>query len=169
MLPENFKEPSGFEWGAFISAKGASIRYGSLQPEGMPKGAVVFVPGFGEPIEKEFEIARDMTGRGFAVWIMDRRGQGGSGRFSLDNPQKAHSEEYEEHIETLRQFAEKIVRRPGGAFILMGHSMGAHIGLRYLKEHAGVFNAAVFTAPNANISRATRRTIIPSVRHQTNY
>ncbi len=146
MLPARFREPAGFQWGSFISAKGARIRYGFLQAHGTARGTVVLVPGFREPIEKEFEIVRDMTERGFAVWVIDRRGQGGSDRFIPDHPQRMHSGEYEEHVETLHQFADKVVQK-AGLTVLMGHSMGAHISLRYLKERTGIFDCAVLTSP----------------------
>ncbi|MBU6474517.1 MAG: alpha/beta hydrolase [Alphaproteobacteria bacterium] len=150
MLPERFREPDGFQWGGFTDAGGAHIRYGSLQPEAPLRGTVVIASGFRECIEKYFEAMRDMTERGFAVWMMDWRGQGGSSRY-LGNPQKMHSLGYEEHIETLRQFTRDLVKKSSGPFILLAHSMGAHIGLRFLKEHEGVFDAAVLTSPMCDV------------------
>lgn len=152
MLPPNFEEPVGFQWGNFTNAKGANIRYGSLQPVGVPKGTVVLVAGFGEPIEKYFEVMRELTDKGFAVWMMDWRGQGGSDRFLSENPQKMYSEGYSEHVETLYQFADKIVQKSPGPMILTAHSMGAHIGLRCLKEHEGTFDSAIVSAPMLNIN-----------------
>lgn len=152
MLPEKFKEPPGFQWGNFANAKGANIRYGSVQPAGVPKGTMVIVGGFREPIEKYFEVAREMTAKGFAVWLMDWRGQGGSDRYLKSTPQKMHGEGYGEHIETLHQFADTIVKKSAGPLVLMGHSMGAHLSLRYLKEHEGVFDSAVLTAPMLDVT-----------------
>jgi lysophospholipase len=150
-LPLQFEEPANFKWGSFTDAGGARIRYGTLLPEGEPKGTIIHTPGFREPLEKYFEYARDMTARGFAVHIMDWHGQGGSDRFLKDNPQKMYSNGYEEHVETLHQFATTIVPKTAGPLILSAHSMGAHIGLRYLKEHDGVFDSAIFTSPMCDI------------------
>lgn len=47
---------------------------------------------------------RDLHARGYAVWMMDWRGQGGSDRYLTAHPHKAHHNAYEEHIETLHQF-----------------------------------------------------------------
>ncbi|MCE9507875.1 MAG: alpha/beta hydrolase [Alphaproteobacteria bacterium] len=152
MLPEKFKEPTGFQWGNFTNTQGANIRYGSLQPEGAPKGTLVIVTGLREPVEKYFEVVREMVAKGFAVWVMDWRGQGGSDRYLKDAPQKMHGAGYGEHIETLHQFAGTIVKKSAGPLILLAHSMGAHIGLRYLKEHEGVFDSAVLTAPMLDVS-----------------
>lgn len=150
-LPERFKEPAHFTWGAFTDKGGHKIRYGSVQPSGVPKGTIVITTGFREMAEKYFEVVSDMTDRGFAVWIMDWHGQGGSDRYLLEHPQRMYSEGYGEHIETLHQFATGIVQKSDGPLILMAHSMGAHIGLRYLKEHEGTFDSAVFTSPMCDI------------------
>jgi alpha-beta hydrolase superfamily lysophospholipase len=137
MLSARFQEPAGFTWGEFENASGARIRYGSLQPQGEPKGTIVLATGFQEMTEMYFETMRDLTARGFAVWTMDWHGQGGSERFIKSNPQKMHNNGYDEHIATLDQFAKEIVKKSKGPLILMGHSMGGHISLRYLKEHPG--------------------------------
>jgi lysophospholipase len=150
------RAPDGFKWGSFTNAKGADIRYGSLKAEGESKGTVVMLPGFRESVEKYFEAAQEMKDRGFDVWVMDWRGQGGSDRYLQDNPQKMHHEGYDEQIETLHQFTQTVVdKSPSGPMLMVAHSMGAHIGLRYLKEHDGVFDSAVLTAPMLDINTGT--------------
>lgn len=150
MLPEKFKEPSGFQWGTFTSGRGAQIRYGSLQVDN-PKGTIVITTGFRELIEKYFEVAHEMTALGFSVWLMDWRGQGGSERFLKDKPQRVHCEGYEDHIATLHQFTQKIISKSSGLLVLLTHSMGGHIGLRYMKEHPDVFDSAIMTSPMFDI------------------
>jgi len=150
------REPDGFKWGSFANAKGADIRYGSLKADGESKGTIVMLPGFRESVEKYFETAQEMKERGFDVWIMDWRGQGGSQRYLQDNPQKMHHEGYDEQIETLHQFTQTVVdKAPSGPMIMSAHSMGAHIGLRYLKEHEGVFDSAMLTDPMFDINTGT--------------
>ncbi len=150
------REPDGFQWGSFTNAKGADIRYGHVKADGESKGTIVMLPGFRESIEKYFETVQDMKSQGYDVWLMDWRGQGGSQRYLQDNPQKMHHEGYDEQIETLHQFTQNVVdRSPSGPMLLMAHSMGGHIGLRYLKEHDGVFDRAVLTAPMVDINTGT--------------
>lgn len=150
------REPDGFNWGSFTNAKGADVRYGSLKADGESKGTIVMLPGFRESVEKYFEAAQEMKDRGFDVWIMDWRGQGGSQRYLPSNPQKMHHEGYDEQIETLHQFTQTVVEKsPSGPLFMMAHSMGAHIGLRYLNEHDGVFDSAMLTAPMVDINTGT--------------
>lgn len=152
-IPSPPQPPNGFKWGNFANAKGADIRYGHVKAEGESKGTIVLLTGFRESIEKYFEVAEEMKQRGFDVWLMDWRGQGGSERYIKDAPQKMHHEGYDEQIETLHQFTQTIVdKAPTGPMVMMAHSMGGHIGLRYLKEHPGVFDSAILTAPMLDVT-----------------
>lgn len=149
MKPE-FEEPKDFEWGNFKNSRGADIRYGRLKADGEAKGTLVITTGFRECIEKYFETVRDLQKEGYDVWIMDWRGQGGSERYPKAG-QKAHHNGYDEQIDTLNQFATAIVEKSKGPMMLLAHSMGAHIALRYLKEHEGVFDSAMLTSPMIDI------------------
>lgn len=148
-----FTEPDGFVWGDFKNAQGAKIRYGHVLPKGDVKGTVVIVGGFKEPIEKYHEVTQDMLSRGYAVWLMDWRGQGGSDKY-LPGTQRAHSEGYEEQIDSLHQFITQVIGNVKEPLHLLAHSMGAHIGLRYMKEHPQAFDSAILSAPMMDINTA---------------
>lgn len=83
--------PNGAAPGSFRTRDGYKIRY-ALWPRTSDKrlGTVCLFGGRGEFIEKYFETITDLRRRGFAVAIMDWRGQGGSDRL-LKNPAKAMS------------------------------------------------------------------------------
>lgn len=149
----SFKEPDGFQWGTFQNPKGADIRYGHVAPEGEPRGRMVILPGFRESIEKYFEVVNEMAAKGFEVWVMDWRGQGGSERY-IKGSLKAHHEGYDEQIDTLHEFTQKVLPQDGAPLFMVAHSMGAHIGMRYLKEHEGVFDSALLTSPMIDIVTA---------------
>lgn len=146
-----FGEPSDFEWGRFDNNKGASIRYGHAAPKGTPRATVVLLTGLNESIEKYFETTHELLAQGYDVWLMDWRGQGKSERYLKDNPQKAHSEGYQEQIDTLHQFTQQIVQDEGRPMFMMAQSMGAHIGLRYLHDYKDVFDAAMLTSPMIDV------------------
>lgn len=159
------EEPAGLKWGQFTNAQGAKIRFAFSPPPDLTtvKGHIVMLPGFKEPIEKYFEAVRDMHARGYAVWLMDWRGQGGSERYLPDQPHKAHHTGYEEQIETLHQFITRHVLPAKPAQLplhIMAHSMGGHLTLRYLHDHnqpdekgnPGPITSAMLTSPMLDIS-----------------
>ena len=145
-----YQEPVGLNWGHFTNSEGADIRYASLKPEGEARGRIVLLPGFRESIEKYFEAAEEFRAKGLEVWMMDWRGQGGSERY-LPNPEKAHHEGYDEQIKTLHQLTQKVIPQDGKPLMMLAHSMGGHLGLRYAQEHPGVFDSLMLTAPMIDI------------------
>lgn len=147
-MEPRFQEPADFIWGSLQNDDGAKIRYGRLKPTGEPKGTMVMVPGFREPIEKYFETMRDMTARGYDVFIMDWRGQGGSERYLPNEPQKPFSLGFDRDIRDLHKFINDIVKPADDQkIVLCAHSMGGHLGLRYAKEHPDTFDCMITTAP----------------------
>ncbi len=82
--------PSGGEVVAFKGYDGAELRSALWEPTvGPVRGSVCIFPGRGEFIEKYFEVITDLRRRGYAIAIMDWRGQGGSARM-LSNRRKGH-------------------------------------------------------------------------------
>lgn len=155
-LEPRFLAPDGWREDMFTApGTGHALRYGwVLPPEStVLRGAVVILQGRSEFVEKHFETARDMLARGFAVWMMDWYGQGRSGRM-LDNPHKDHSEGFQTHLDDLHAFiATRILpgMPDGTKLILLGHSMGGNLGLRYIAQNPGIFSAAAFSAPMLGI------------------
>jgi lysophospholipase len=146
-LAPQFREPSGWRWATFRNVAGATIRHGAIDPAGPTRATIVGVPGFGGFAEQWFELVRDLTARGYAVRLMDWRGQGGSEHY-LANTHKYHAQGYDKDVADLQQFVSEIVQPEGPRpLLLLGHSMGGHLGLRHLATHPGVFRGAFLTAP----------------------
>lgn len=129
------------------------IRY-ALWPEpdtGSAKGTMIIVPGRTEFVEKYFETIGELQQRGFAVAILDLRGQGLSNR-TLDNPLKGHITHFQDYIDDLHELIDKVVLplmpRP---LSLLGHSMGGNISLLYLHDHNRLIRRAVLSAPMTGI------------------
>lgn len=159
------EEPAGLRWGTFATVDGVQMRYAFSPPPGLTdvKGHIVMLPGFKEPIEKYFEAMRDLHARGYAVWMMDWRGQGGSDRYIAAQPHKAHHNGYEEQLTALHQFMTQIVQVEKPAALplhMVAHSMGGHLTLRYLHDHnqkpadgsARPITSVMLTAPMIDIS-----------------
>jgi len=66
--------------GTIKTPDGAELRFARWAPPAGRKGTVCVFTGRGEQIEKYFETVRDLRDRGFAVAMIDWRGQGHSSR-----------------------------------------------------------------------------------------
>lgn len=147
-LEERFREPENWRWETMKNARGHALRYGfSLPADGeKPKAHIVYVEGVSEFAEKYFELARDFNKASCGFWIIDRYGQGMSGRY-LSNKFKQHSEGFHHDVADITQFAREIVPKGGAPVILLGHSTGGLIALMAAHDAPEVFAGASVTAP----------------------
>ncbi len=81
-LQQRFYPPETWAWGLIRIGAAPPIRYGVAAPATAPRGDVLIACGYGESAEAWFETVRALVARGYAVWVMDAPGQGGSGRFT---------------------------------------------------------------------------------------
>ena len=129
------------------TADAVRLRTVRWSPPGAARGTVAILGGRGEFAEKYFEAAKDLLERGFAVAIMDWRGQGGSDR-PLRDARKGHVDDFSQFERDLDAFVAAILEphcpRP---WFGLGHSMGAAILL--LVDEAGrcPFERLVLTSP----------------------
>lgn len=157
-IEERFLPPKNWRWHQFKNPNGKKIRFGSCAPEGnIPDAVVIVLQGLSECVEKYFELANDLRDRNYSFWMIDWQGQGKSDRH-LPNLQKRHSNGFEEDIADLDFFIDQYVKHSAVhpdvgriPLVMLGHSMGANIGLRYLLEKPDVFEAAGFSAPMFDI------------------
>lgn len=152
-LPPRFLAPEGWSDHFFVNEKtNHKIRYGFAMPKGELKAIVVALPGLSEFCEKYYETAHDMLDRGYGFFCIDWHYQGQSGRFA-GFPQRRHSDGFDTDIEDFALWINDhvIPKAENVPLLMLAHSMGGMIGLRYLSEHAGVFDAAAFSAPYLGI------------------
>jgi len=118
------------------------------EPKGGVKtrGTVLVCPGRTEPLEKYFEVARDLQERGFAVVIFDWPGQGLSARMHKD-PLAGHARTYGVYVDALLRGLETLGRRAPRPFVILAHSMGGAISLEALRTKRLRVEAAAFSAP----------------------
>jgi lysophospholipase len=161
-LEPRFQQPEGWRWHHFTNPMGRKLRFGTVSPKSrIPDAVVVCLPGLSEFAEKYFETAHDLLDRNLAFWVLDWQGQGHSDRH-LKNPHKRHSAGFDEDIEDLHYFIMEYVKHASVhpdvgriPLVMLGHSMGGNIGLRYLIDHPDIFACAAFSAPMTGIA-ATR-------------
>ena len=131
-----------------VTVDGMRVRVGHRAPASMPaRGTVVVLPGRAEFIEKYAETLAEVVALGFAAAILDWRGQGGSDRFLADR-KRGHVVQIEDYLADLAALVARLERRGAARpFLMLAHSMGGHIGLRYLHDRPGTFVGAVMTSP----------------------
>ncbi len=147
-LEKRFTKPDNWNWGRIKTVSGRDIRYGCVLPEN-PFAIVVISPGLTEYGEKYFEVARDMLSRNLGVYVIDWYGQGKSGRYFENDMDKRHCDDFDRDIDDFHSLiTEKIIPNSGELpLILLAHSMGGNIGMRYLMKYPDIFSGAAFSAP----------------------
>ncbi len=161
-LSNRFLTPTGWRTHSFVNAEtGHKILYGSVYPQSdMPPSAIIVcLGGLSEFMEKYYELAHDMLDRGYAFWIIDWHYQGRSGRLPK-YPQRRHSDGFDKDVSDLYKLVSDYIKpaavhpdRGRIPMIMIGHSMGANIGLRFLAAHPSYFAGAAFTCPLLGIYR----------------
>jgi lysophospholipase len=125
-----------------------SLRYGiwySLKEK--QKRSILLLNGRTEFMEKYSETIEELNHLGFNVYSFDWRGQGLSSRM-LKNRHKGFIDDYDVYLNDLDLFVTKIVKpEPVHPLIIIAHSMGGHIALRYMHDHPEEADLAVLTSP----------------------
>jgi lysophospholipase len=133
--------------GMLKTPDGVGLRFARWPPPPGRKGTVCLFPGRAEFIEKYFETVRDLRARGFAVAMLDWRGQGGSQRL-LRNPRKGYVRRFADYDIDLATFMREVVLPdcPPPVFGL-AHSMGATVLIRAAHQGHRWFDRMVLLAP----------------------
>ena len=113
---------------------------------GPVRGSVIVAPGRTEFIEKYFEVIRELQGRGFAVFCIDWRGQGLSGR-EVENGLKGHFVSFDDPVNDLSTALKLLADKLPHPHIGLAHSMGGAILLRAMQTRRVELEGAAFVAP----------------------
>ena len=140
--------PLGASSGYLEIRKGVRIRYASWQSALRERrGTVCIFPGRNEFIEKYFEVVGELRRRGFAVAILDWRGQGGSSRLTR-SLMKGHVRDFADYEEDLHHFMKGVVLPDCPApYFALAHSMAATVLFSAATKRGCWFSRMVMTAP----------------------
>jgi lysophospholipase len=153
--------PDDFVSGTIKTPDGAELRFARWAPPPGRKGTVCVFAGRGEMIEKYFETVRDLRDRGFAVAMIDWRGQGHSSR-RLRDPRKGYVRDFSDYEVDVETFVQQVVLPDcPPPYFALAHSMGGAVMLRI--AHAGKrwFDRMVLSAPMIDLPRR-RVSLLPS-------
>jgi lysophospholipase len=146
-LAGRFYPPEGWAWGLVQAGDLPPQRYGVGSPPVVPRADVLVIPGTGESAEVWYETARDLVSRGATVWILDRAGQAGSGRFG-GRRDIAHVPSFEAEAAGLRAMRETVIlRRPERRFVILASADGAVPVLRTLQGAPMPVDHVVLSSP----------------------
>lgn len=111
----------------------------------------LILPGRASFLEKFEEIAYALNQRGINVWSLDWRGQGLSSRL-LENHHKGHIDTYASYLIDLHQLVTEYVKPDHNQHnLIIGHSMGGHLALKYLKAYQKYFHGGILACPMLDI------------------
>ena len=147
--------PSGATVGMCQGHDGAPLRFARWEAtRGPRRGTVCVFPGRGEFIEKYFEVTAELRRRGYAVAILDWRGQGGSYR-ALNDKSRGHISSFTVYDRDLVRYMKDVVLPDcPPPYIALAHSMGGNILLRHAASSGSWFERMVLCAPMIAISPA---------------
>jgi len=164
-IPESRAPEGGVgEW--FRGAGGLRLRLGYWPCVRPARGTIFVSPGRGEPIEKYYELVKDLRERDFHVVVHDWRGQGLSARL-LPDRLKCHARSSEEFLDDFQRLLDVFEDRAPKPWIMLGHSMGAALNLATLIKGEPRISGAFFTNPMLRIK--TGRHSLWAVTFQTNW
>lgn len=153
-IPSN-PVPENVVSGTIKTPDGAELRFARWAPPANRKGTVCVFTGRSEQIEKYFETVRDLRDRGFAVAMIDWRGQGHSSR-RLRDPRKGYVRDFSDFEVDVEAFVQQVVLPDcPPPFFALAHSMGGTVMLRV--AHAGKrwFDRMVLSAPMIDLPGRT--------------
>jgi lysophospholipase len=151
--------PENVVTGTIKTPDGAELRFARWAPPSGRKGTVCVFTGRSETIEKYFETVRDLRDRGFAVAMIDWRGQGHSSR-RLRDPRKGYVRSFADYEVDVETFVQQVVLPDcPPPYFALAHSMGGTVLLRL--AHAGKrwFDRVVLSAPMIDLPG--NRTALP--------
>jgi alpha-beta hydrolase superfamily lysophospholipase len=139
-------EASGsFAAGNEGGARGGRIFWHSWAPGHAPRGVIVLVHGAGEHSGRYGHVVSRLVSEGYAVHAADHRGHGRS-----DGPRAFIADMDDVVADVDRLVDQAVAAQPGLPVVMLGHSMGGLIALRYALAHqhrlAGLILSATLAA-----------------------
>jgi lysophospholipase len=156
-LAPRFLAPEGWAWGVVQAEGQPQLRYGVSSPVGIGTRAhVLIVPAYGESAEVWFETARQLNAQGYATWVLERAGQGGSGRY-LSPHDLGHTQGFEAGAEAVRSLIADVIRPADDTPVVLLGAGDAALTVSMAVQAGAPANAVILSAPDFRSQPAPRR------------
>lgn len=133
-------------YGSFQGVDHVELQFISIDTADQSKGALVIVPGAKVQFLQYCELVNDMKDLGFAIYMMDHRGQGRSDRL-IDDPMPHYIDDFSYYVDDLKTFVDTFVKPNHDRLFAWADSMGAGILTSYCEEYQDDFSAIVLSNP----------------------
>ncbi len=126
-----------------LAPDGTALHFDAYEPEGeTPNSAVLFLPGWSDHAGRWTHVGERLRQAGIAAYLLDVRGQGRSGG------SRGHLSRFSQLLADLQAFRRVVRLRTHAPQVLLGHSFGALVALRYLESQpSDAIAAAVLVSP----------------------
>jgi len=120
---------------------GTPLHFEACEP-GDPTSAVLFLPGWSDHAGRWTHVGERLRQAGRAAYLLDVRGHGHSGGL------RGHLSRFSQLLADLQAFRRVVRQRTTAPQVLLGHSFGALVALRYLESQpSDPIAAAVLVSP----------------------
>ena len=136
--------------GSCVTRCGLSLRFRAWQPSD-PRAVLLVLHGLAEHSGRYLHVGARFAGAGYAVYALDHRGHGQS-----PGP-RVHVvafDEFLEDVDALRAVAE--AQHPGRPIVLVGHSHGGLVALRYALTRPAGLAGAILSSPLLGVHPSSR-------------
>jgi len=110
----------------FVAPDGLQLVFDAFEAP-HPSGALLILHGWSDHAGRWAETAEKLKASGYSAYVLDLRGHGRSGG------QRGHLSRFSQLLGDLHAFRRVVRVRTGAAQVLMGHSFGGLVVLRYLE------------------------------------
>jgi len=139
--------PSDWTWSKFKSEDGVKMRFGQTGNSGSARATVVLIPGYTATLDMYGEQVGHIAERGYHVVGFDLRGQGGSDRERVSQPEKLYIKDFKVYSNDVALFLQQLNIPDDRPVVLMAMSFGGHVSFRVGAEHPDLVDGLLLLAP----------------------
>jgi alpha-beta hydrolase superfamily lysophospholipase len=125
---------------------GARLALRRSYPTDPPRALLLLWHGFGDHSGRYAHVAARLAGRGYAVWALDQRGHG------LSPGPRGHISRFAQFLGDVAALRRRAAGEVAAPQVLLGHSFGGLVVLRYLETGPQGVAGAVVTSPFLDVA-----------------